>query len=320
MHPSNLLEVLLSRSSVLLPPPFAVIYSRRLQDPDHKTAGKNQYSWISAINQALNFTQEVMSWDSFRSSQKRTSWLGAISTIWEASHNSGCLLFSFTHRHPSTCLFSLKSFQLFLPLKLTSRESSRDFFLQSRCKSWFLFPLWRMYRAGWGPSIPQLALGTDMWFFPPWHTFPKASRFRAGILQQHNSLTPGWESTFQELGASTGTTWLHVTAFWGEKSPSIHASSRVGTTVIPDISEKPCWVLEEKKQEFQLSTAFSSLWHLRMEGPYPHRWPQAVTISSYSHDQVFAGSQPQGLPRVRQSWETDKKTLTAHIQDWHTTY
>lgn len=152
-----------------------------------------------------------MPWDSFRPSQKRTSWLGAISTIWESSHNSGCLLFSFTHHPPSTCLFSLKSFQLFLPLKLTSRESSRDPCLQSRFTSSFLFPLWRKYRAGWGPPTPQLALGRDMclWFLPPWQTFPKASRYRAGILQQHSSLTPGWESTSQELGASTGSTWLH---------------------------------------------------------------------------------------------------------------
>lgn len=76
-----------------------------------------------------------------------------------------------------------------LPLKLTSRESSRDPCLQSWFTSWFLFPLWAKYRAGWGPCTPQLALGRDMclWFFPPLQTFPKASRFRAGILQQHNS-------------------------------------------------------------------------------------------------------------------------------------
>lgn len=32
----------------------------------------------------------------------------------------------------------------------------------------------------------------------------------------------------------------------------------------------------------------------------PHEWPQAVTISRYLHDQVFAGSQPQGLLGVQQ--------------------
>lgn len=53
---------------------------------------------------------------------------------------------------------------------------------------------------------------------------------------------------------------------------------------------------------------------------YPHERPQAVTISSYSHDQAFAGSQPQGLPRVQQSWATDKKTLTAYIWGWNTTF
>lgn len=193
-------------------------------------------------------------------------------------------------------------------LKLTSRESSRELCLQSRFTSWFLFPLWRKDRAGWGPSTPQLALGRDMclWFFPPWQTFPKASRFRAGTLQQHNSLTPGWESTSQELGASTGTTWLHVTAFWGEKCPSRRVQQ---AAVIPEVPKKPCWVLEEKEQEFLQFTAFSSLWHLCMEGPFPHGWPQAVTISRHSHDQDFAGSQPQGLPRAHHAWETDKKTL-----------
>lgn len=208
-----------------------------------------------SINQVLNFTREVMSWDSFRPSRKRTSWLGAKSTIWESSPNSGCLLFSFTHHHPSTCLFSLKSFQLLLPLKLTSRESSRDLCLQSRFKSWFLFPLWRMYRAGWGPFTPQLALGRDkcLWFFPPWQTFPTASRYGAGILQQHNSLTPGWESTSQN---SVPALAPQVTAFWGEKSPSIQVSSRPGAAVIPEISEKPCWLLEGKK-----TRSFNNLQH-----------------------------------------------------------
>lgn len=138
---------------------------RRLQNPantHHKTGGKNHDSWIFSINQVLNFTREVTPWDPFRPSQKRTSWLGARSTIWESSHSSGCLLFSFTHHHPSTCLFSFKSFQLFLPLKLTSMESSRKLCLQSRFTSWFLFPRWRKDRAGRGPSTPQLALERDV--------------------------------------------------------------------------------------------------------------------------------------------------------------
>lgn len=101
-----------------------------------------------------------------------------------------------------------------------------------------------------------------------------------------------------------------------ERSPSIYTPSQLVTSVMPGVSEQTYWLLVEKMGPSTIYNIFIC----RQRDLYPHEWPQAAALSSYSHDGVFAGSQPQGLPGVLQSWANDKKTLTTYIWGWNTAY
>lgn len=109
------------------------------------------------------------------------------------------------------------------------------------------------------------------------------------ISQQHSYLTPAWESMPQELCAGASTTWQRVAAYQA-KMFLLPSQKLLGNHMTPG----------RKNRSFNSLKRFPVYDAFMERELYPREWPQAVTISNYLHDQVFAGSQPQGLLGVQQ--------------------